>query len=97
MGLIECLCLFQLWTAWSEPVAEHHLSADESPDLCSQEEQGQQWVTPILKTARCSLSQCLNRQPNDQCVSAGAEGVDDTDGVNSYPPPDGFKLDHTPK
>lgn len=51
MGLIECLCLFQLWAAWSEPVAEHHLSADESPDLCSQEEQGQQWVTPILTTA----------------------------------------------
>ncbi len=34
------VCLLQLWTAWSEPVVEHHISADESPALCSQEGQG---------------------------------------------------------
>uniref|UniRef100_A0A671S188 E3 ubiquitin-protein ligase n=1 Tax=Sinocyclocheilus anshuiensis TaxID=1608454 RepID=A0A671S188_9TELE len=56
--------------------------SSEQPDLS-------QWLSIISQQMKALLS--AHRK------AADAEGVDDMDGVNDCPPPDGFKLDYSPK
>uniref|UniRef100_A0A673MGP5 E3 ubiquitin-protein ligase n=1 Tax=Sinocyclocheilus rhinocerous TaxID=307959 RepID=A0A673MGP5_9TELE len=57
---------------------------------CSSEQPNlSQWLSIISQQMKALLS--AHRK------AADAEGVDDMDGVNDCPPPDGFKLDYTPK
>uniref|UniRef100_A0A673N696 E3 ubiquitin-protein ligase n=1 Tax=Sinocyclocheilus rhinocerous TaxID=307959 RepID=A0A673N696_9TELE len=67
-------------------------------------------VIPLLPLTKISLTfaeiQWLNitslqmkalLSAHRKAKAADADGVDDMDGVNDCPPPDGFKLDYTPK
>lgn len=57
--------------------------SSEQPDMS-------QWLNITSQQMKALLSAHRKSKANS------AEGVDDTDGVNSCPPPDGFRLDHTP-
>uniref|UniRef100_A0A8C1CJW9 E3 ubiquitin-protein ligase n=1 Tax=Cyprinus carpio carpio TaxID=630221 RepID=A0A8C1CJW9_CYPCA len=58
--------------------------SSEQPDLS-------QWLNITSLQMKALLS------AHRKAKAADADGVDDMDGVNDCPPPDGFKLDYTPK